>query len=133
MAAKKVKATETAVVETVVKAAENKATKTTKVATKPVENETKSATSKVTFTLAAKAIDNAETVAVLGSFNNWDLNKALYLTKQKNGSFKGTLDLTKGETYEYRYLVNNSIWINDANATQFVPTQFGVENCLVVA
>lgn len=132
MAAKKVKATETAVVETVVKA-ETKATKSTKPAPKPTENVTKVATSKVSFSLAEKAIENAETVAVLGSFNNWDLNKALYLTKQKNGSFKGTLDLTKGEAYEYRFLVNNSIWVNDENATQFIPTQFGVENCVVVA
>lgn len=135
MAAKKVKATETAVVETVAKAETKatKSTKTTKVAATPVENTAKTATSKVTFSLAAQAIESAETVAVLGSFNNWDLNKALFLTKQKNGSFKGTIDLTKGETYEYRFLVNNSIWINDANATQFVPTQFGVENCIVVA
>jgi 1,4-alpha-glucan branching enzyme len=130
MAAKKVKATETAVVATVAKT-ETKTTKAKKVEVTTAETPT--ATSKVSFSLAASALDNAESVAVLGSFNNWDLNKALYLTKQKNGSFKGTLDLTKGETYEYRFLVNNSIWVNDSNATQFVSTPFGVENCILVA
>ncbi len=125
MSTKKVKSTENVVAETATKLAA-KTTKTVKAV-----NET--STNVVTFALAAKAIDNAETVAVLGSFNNWDVNKALFLTKQKNGSFKGTIELAKGNAYEYRFLVNNSIWTNDESAQQFIPTPFGVENCVVVA
>lgn len=122
-----------------VKTAEVVATeKTTKTTTKPAAKAAPKAVkenniNKVTFTLAASAIDNAETVAVLGSFNNWDLNKALFLTKEKNGSFKGTIELTKGNAYEYRFLVNNSIWVNDEKATRFVTTPFGVENCVIEA
>lgn len=94
---------------------------------------TKPATSKITFTLANDAIENAETVAVLGSFNNWTIDNALFLKKQKDGSFKGAIELVKGESFEYRLFINNSFWANDPNATQFVSSPFGVENCVVVA
>jgi 1,4-alpha-glucan branching enzyme len=101
-------------------------TETTKVAPK-------TALSKITFTLAKDAINNTETVAVLGSFNNWTLDNALFLKKQKDGSFKGSIELTKGDSFEYRFLINNNTWINDTNATDFVPTPFGSENCVAIA
>ncbi len=91
------------------------------------------ATSKVTFTLAKNAIENAETVAVLGSFNNWTMDNALFLKAQKDGSFKGSIELTKGDAFEYKFLINNQIWMNDSNATQFAPSPFGGDNCVVVA
>jgi 1,4-alpha-glucan branching enzyme len=118
-----------------VKTSETAAATTKTVTTTATKNTVKSgiATSKVTFKLAADAVENAETVAVLGSFNDWNLNKALFLTKEKGGSFKGALELTKGDSYEYRFLVNNTIWINDTNASEFKQTPYGVDNCVVVA
>ena len=43
------------------------------------------AKTKVTFTLPKEAVENAETVAVLGDFNNW--KDGVSLKKQKDGSF----------------------------------------------
>ena len=52
---------------------------------------------KVTFTLPA---EEAKNVAVVGSFNEWN-SEATLLKKLKNGSFKGTVDLDAGNSYEY--------------------------------
>jgi len=54
---------------------------------------------KVTFSIQA---ENAENVAVVGSFNDWS-ETATPLKKLKNGTFKETMDLESGVTYEFRY------------------------------
>ena len=74
---------------------------------------------KVTFQLAAEAVSGASTVAVLGSFNAWDPT-ATVLKKQKDGSFKGTAELSSGQEYEFRYLVDGQHWLNDEQADKFV-------------
>ena len=83
----------------------------------------------VDATLAA--VENAETVAVLGDFNNWQ--DGVLLQKQKDGSFKGTLELEKGRSYEYRFLINGNTWENAWNAEAYKPTPFGVFNSVVSA
>ena len=74
---------------------------------------------KVTFQLAADAVSGASTVAVLGSFNEWD-PQANVLKKQKDGSFKGTAELTAGQEYEFRYLLDGQNWLNDEQADKYV-------------
>ncbi|MEJ2113480.1 MAG: isoamylase early set domain-containing protein, partial [Flavobacteriaceae bacterium] len=53
---------------------------------------------KVTFSVPA---EEAETVAVVGSFNEWN-TEAVELKKLKNGTFKGTVNLEKDNSYEFR-------------------------------
>lgn len=69
---------------------------------------------KVTFTVPAA---EANEVKVVGSFNNWDTNETS-LKKLKNGSFKGTLNLDKDQSYEFRYVVDGT-YINDEQADAF--------------
>ena len=88
-------------------------------------------TTKVTFTLPKEAVENAETVAVLGDFNNW--KDGLALSKQKDGSFKAAVELEKGRSYEYRFLINGEKWENDWAAEQYAPTPFGNYNSVVKA
>jgi 1,4-alpha-glucan branching enzyme len=57
-------------------------------------------------------------VAVVGSFNGWDTN-AVSLKKLKNGTFKGTVDLEKDNSYEFRYVVDGT-YINDDQADAYV-------------
>ena len=66
---------------------------------------------KVTFTLPA---EDASKVAVVGDFNNWN-PKGSALKKLKNGKFKGTFDLPKDNTYEFKYLVDGA-YVNDGEA-----------------
>lgn len=88
-------------------------------------------TSKVTFTLPKEVAENAETVAVLGDFNNWQNGVAL--KKQKDGSFTAAVELEKGRSYEFRFLINGEKWENAPNAEAYKPTPFGAYNSVVTA
>lgn len=82
---------------------------------------------KVTFSVPAK---EAKNVAVVGSFNEWN-TEATELKKQKNGTFKGTLDLAKDTSYEFRYLVDGA-YVNDEQADAFAYNEFAsAENCVI--
>ena len=122
MAAKKTtapkKATDTADVATETKAPKAKAVKTTK---------------KITFSLPAAATEGVAEVVVVGSFNDWDVATATPLKKQKDGSFKTTIELEKGKTYEYRFLLDGQVWANAWDAAAYVATPFGVDNSVVEA
>ncbi len=88
---------------------------------------------KATFTLPVEAAPEAETVQLVGDFNDWKIDDAPEMKKQKNGMFKLVLDLETGKNYEYRYLVDGTVWINDWEADEYTPNPYGVDNCVVVA
>lgn len=82
---------------------------------------------KVTFTVPAK---EAKKVAVVGDFNNWS-PKGSMLKKLKNGNFKGTFDLPKENTYEFRYLVDGA-YVNDEAADRYQWNEYaGAENAVL--
>lgn len=82
---------------------------------------------KVTFTVPA---EDAKKVAVVGDFNNWN-PKGSMLKKLKNGTFKGTFDLPKENTYEFRYLIDGE-YVNDAEADRYQWNDFaGTENAVL--
>ncbi|WP_117881843.1 isoamylase early set domain-containing protein [Aureibaculum luteum] len=83
---------------------------------------------KVTFTLPEA---DAEKVAVVGDFNNWKPAKKYELKKLKNGNFKGTIDLEKGTSYQFRYLVDGA-YKNDEQADSYAFNEFaGTENSVL--
>jgi 1,4-alpha-glucan branching enzyme len=84
---------------------------------------------KVTFYTPA-AIE-AETIYLVGDFNNWD-EVATPMEKLKDGRFKTTLDLEKDNEYQFRYLVNGSEWHNDWEADKYVPNPYTGDNSVVV-
>lgn len=82
---------------------------------------------KVTFSVEAKA---AQTASVVGDFNEWDA-EAGKLGKQKNGTFKGTFDLPKDGSYEFRYVVDGQ-YRNEPDADGFRYNDFaGAENSVL--
>ncbi len=87
---------------------------------------------KVTFKLDASVVDNAEKVALVGEFNEWNPSVD-QMQKLKDGSFKATLDLETGKEYQFRFLVNNQTWINATEADKFVPAGIGAEKNSVIA
>ena len=86
---------------------------------------------KVTFELPAEAVNGAKTVALAGEFNNWDTSSHA-LKKQKDGSYKATVELPIGNEYQYRYVLDGATWINDWAADKYVPGDSGEENSVVV-
>ncbi|MCM5661525.1 isoamylase early set domain-containing protein [Galbibacter mesophilus] len=82
---------------------------------------------KVTFTVPA---EGAENVWVVGDFNEWN-KKSAALKKLKNGNFKGTFEVPKDESYEFRYIIDGN-YINEAEADDFRWNDYaGTENAVL--
>ena len=73
---------------------------------------------KVKFTLSAEEADDASCVALVGDFNNWDIHSTP-MKKQKNGSFSVTLNLPAGQKVSFRYLADETRWLNDSAADSY--------------
>ncbi|MES2773334.1 MAG: glycoside hydrolase family 13 [Bacteroidota bacterium] len=87
---------------------------------------------KITFTLPAEIVAEATAGILLGDFNNWDYTQGVDLKKQKDGSLKAVVSLEAGQTYQYRFLLNDGRWVNDHNAESFVHVEgLQVENCVI--
>ncbi|MEA5403143.1 MULTISPECIES: isoamylase early set domain-containing protein [Arcicella] len=85
---------------------------------------------KVTFALPAETVNGAKKVSLLGDFNEWNPTA---LKKQKDGTFKASVELEVGKEFAFRYLVDNDIWLNDEEADKFVPNGVSYdENSVVV-
>ncbi len=87
---------------------------------------------KVTFRFTNEIAQGAEKVALVGDFNNWD-EGVLEMKKLKSGEFTSLIELEKGKSYQFLYLVNGKDWYNDLEADSYVANRFGVENCVVEA
>jgi 1,4-alpha-glucan branching enzyme len=82
---------------------------------------------KVTFTVPA---EDAKKVAVVGDFNSWNA-KGSALKKLKNGNFKGSFELPKDHSYEFKYLIDG-VYVNDNEADRYQWNDYaGAENGVV--
>jgi len=86
---------------------------------------------KVTFMVPQNSYLEGREIRLLGEFNNWNWDNAPSL-KQSNGSYKVVVELSAGQSYQYRYLVDQSEWINDNIADSYTPSPYAnVDNCVV--
>ena len=85
---------------------------------------------KVTFRLTTELADGARSAAVLGEFNGWS-RKGHPMKKLKDGAFTTTIELDRGQVYQFRYLLDGRVWKNDRDADGYVHTAFASENCVV--
>jgi 1,4-alpha-glucan branching enzyme len=86
---------------------------------------------KVKFALSKEQVANAKSIALVGEFNNWDAS-ATPMRKQKSGVYASTINLAVDQSYQFRYVLDGNIWINDDNADDYVASQVGHEsNCVV--
>ncbi|MDQ2721184.1 MAG: isoamylase early set domain-containing protein [Bacteroidota bacterium] len=89
-------------------------------------------TKNITFTLPAEAMEAATEALLLGDFNNWNPEKAPKLERQPDGSFEAVAQLEPGQTYHYRFLLNDGRWVNDYNAQSYVDIPgLSIENCII--
>ena len=85
---------------------------------------------KVTFVLPKEAAPEAESVCILGEFNNW-AQDANPLKKQKTGNFTVTLELEAGRSYRFRYIIDGWKYENDWFADRYEPNPYGGEDSVV--
>lgn len=81
---------------------------------------------KVTFTFDNPEFSEAETVHIVGDFNEWS-HSSHPMKRLKNGTFKLALDLPKDNSVSFRYLVNGESWTNDGEADKYVPSGMSFE------
>jgi 1,4-alpha-glucan branching enzyme len=86
---------------------------------------------KVTFRLPKAAAPNAQTVTIVGDFNNWNLSESK-MQRLKNGDFKITLNLPCDREYKFRYLIDADKWENDWFADKYIPNKYGEDDSVVV-
>lgn len=85
----------------------------------------------VTFTLSTEAANGAETVWLVGDFNNWSSSETP-MKKKKDGTFSVKLTLESNKEYQFRYLLDGKKWENDWEADEYVPAPFSYADNSVV-
>ncbi len=69
-------------------------------------------------------------VFLVGDFNNWEQFSHRFI-KRSNNTYSATVIIETGSEYEFRYLSENGVWINDESADGYRMNEHGTENCLV--
>ena len=75
-------------------------------------------------------IENAETVEILGLNSDWQ--NSIIMSKRKDGSFSADVTLPKDSKHEFKYRVNETEWLNEAEADDQQPNEFGSSNSVIV-
>lgn len=95
----------------------------------PVKEYTKTGRScRVTFELPPEV--NANRAYLCGDFNDWD-QTSHPMKRLKDGSFKLTISLKPGRSYQYKFLLDGERWENDWSAESYVPNELGGEDSLI--
>lgn len=87
---------------------------------------------RATFHLENKYSYAISKVNLVGDFNSWSSSETP-LIKQQDGSYKVTIDLPINEEFQFRYLINGDIWVNDSKADKYCPAPIGnVDNSIII-
>ena len=74
--------------------------------------------------------NGAKEVQLMGEFNNWK-PIAMKKVKSKNAAFKTKVRLPKDSQFQFRYLIDDTVWENDEAADAYCPNGQGTENSVV--
>jgi len=74
-------------------------------------------------------VENAETVEILGLNSDWE--NSVIMSRKKDGSFSADVNLPKESTHEFKYLVNETEWVNGPEADSETPNAFGGSNSVI--
>jgi 1,4-alpha-glucan branching enzyme len=79
---------------------------------------------KVGFKLSKEQAAGATKACIAGDFNGWN-ETTNEMNALKDGSFSFAADLETGRSYQFRYLLDGSTWINDDGADGYAASGFG--------
>ena len=86
----------------------------------------------VEFHLTKEEMGNAFEAVIVGTFNDWDSDKGIPMIKNADGSVSKILKLSKGQTHEYRYLLDGNRWVNDKRADDYKYVEsLKIKNCVI--
>lgn len=74
--------------------------------------------------------EQAETVEILGLNSDWE--NSIIMSKKKDGSFTCDVSLPKNSEHEFKYRIDEKIWVNEPEADKEVPNAFGGSNSVIV-
>lgn len=86
---------------------------------------------KVTFKVEKEIVPLGKKVTLTGDFNNWD-PESIPMKESKTGDFSASIELENGKEYQFRYLLDDILWINEAEADKHIPNAFQSENSVVI-
>lgn len=75
-------------------------------------------------------VENAETIEILGLNSDW--THSVLMSRKKDGSFSADINLPKESRHEFKYLVNETLWLNEPEADSEAPNEFGGSNSVIV-
>jgi 1,4-alpha-glucan branching enzyme len=84
---------------------------------------------KVTFVLPDDH-PYGEEVSVVGDFNDWTAGEHPFV-RRSNQTYSTNVMLEEGNRYAFRYYSEDEGWINDEEADDFEPNEYGATNCIV--
>ena len=68
-------------------------------------------------------------IALAADFNQWEVTPMKLNKKTKTYNFK--VRLPKDQSYQFRYLINESQWENDPKADGYISNNYGEDNSLL--
>ena len=74
--------------------------------------------------------EEAEKVEVLGLNDDW--KNAVSLSKKKDGSFTSDINLPKNSQHQFKYRINETVWVNEPEADSEQPNEFGGSNSVII-
>jgi hypothetical protein len=82
----------------------------------------------VEVTFEYEESEGVNSVTLVSEHNNW---QPLEMPKLKRGTFQIKERLPKNGRFQFRYLVNGEIWLNDEDADDHVLNEHGSQNSVV--
>ena len=74
-------------------------------------------------------VEDAETVEILGLNSDWQ--KSIVMSRKKDGSFSTDVNLPKDSRHEFKYRVNETLWLNEPEADSESPNIYGGANSVI--
>src|SRR6266849_6624902 len=73
----------------------------------------------------------ADSIHLVGDFNQWDHTSLPMKQRHSDGVWEVTLALQAARDYQYRYLINGTYWQNDWQADRYTPNPYSSENSVL--
>lgn len=71
-----------------------------------------------------------ENIALAADFNQWEVTPMKLNRKTKMYNYK--VRLPKNQSFQFRYLINESLWENEPNADGYTQNNFGDDNSILL-